>query len=51
MFREHIRYTGTLIPRELDLKVGTVEDLDKGNGPLIMRIHGDNMKGECRSPL
>jgi len=37
--------------REIHPEVGTLEDLNMGNGPLIIRIPGDNMKGECRSPL
>jgi len=31
--------------------VGTVEDPDEGNSPLIIRIPRDNMKGKCRSLL
>ena len=30
--------------------MATLEGPDEGIGPLIMRIPGDNMNGECRSP-
>ena len=31
--------------------MGTLEDLDDGNGPLIIRVPENNTKGKCRSPL
>ena len=45
------QYARTQIPGKLDLEVGSLEDPEGGNGPLIMRVPRDNMKGECRSPL
>ena len=51
MVREQTQYAEPLIPREIDPEVGTLNVPDEGNGPLIMRVLEDNMKGECRSPL
>jgi len=31
---------------EVDPKVGTLVDLDKGKGPMVMRDPGDTMKSE-----
>jgi len=31
MLRENAWFSGTLIPREIDLEVGTLEDLKGGN--------------------
>lgn len=46
MFREQTWYSGILIPRELDPKMGTLEDPNEANGPLNMRIPEDIMKGQ-----
>jgi len=35
MNREQTRFTGTLMPREIDPEVGTLEGPDDGNSPLI----------------
>ena len=35
MIREQTRFAGTLMPKEIDKEVGTLEDRDEGNGPLI----------------
>ena len=35
----------------VDPEVKTLEDPDECNGAFIMRVVGDNMKGECRSLL
>ena len=51
MFAEQTRYARTLIPRDLDLEVGTVENRDEGNGPVIMRVPSYNMNDKGRSPL
>ena len=41
-----IRFMGTLMPREIDPGVGTLENLDEGNGPLIsLRIIRDVSDG------
>ena len=38
MFKKQNQYEVTLIPRELDIEVGTVEDPDEGHSPSIMRV-------------
>ena len=35
MTREQTWFAGTLMPRQIDPKLGTLEDLDECNGPLI----------------
>ena len=35
MIRKQTQFAGTLIPREIDPEVGTLEDHDEDNGPLI----------------
>ena len=44
MIREQTQFAGTPTPREIDPEVGTVEDLDESNCPLIMRVPKDIMK-------
>ena len=51
MFREQTRDVEILIPRKLDVEVANLGDPDVGSGLLIMRVVGDNTKGECTSPL
>jgi len=38
---EDTRYTGTLMPRELDPEMATLEDIDESNGPYILYSEGD----------
>ena len=35
----------------VNLEMGTLENPGEGNGPLMIRIPENNMKGEYRSPL
>ena len=45
MIREQTQFMETLMPREIDPKVGTLKDPSEGNAPLIVRVPGDIMKG------
>ena len=51
MIREQIQFAGAIMPRGIDSEVGTLEDPNEDNDPLIIRIPRDNMKGECRFSL
>ena len=50
VFVEQIQY-GDPNCQGVDLEVGAIEDPDDANGPLIIRIPRDYVKGKCRSPL
>ena len=49
MIKEHTRFAGTLMHREIDPEVGTLEDPNEGNGRLIflgiVRNVSDNLIG------
>ena len=40
MIREYTRCVGALLPREIDLEVGILEDSDKSNGPKYVISQG-----------
>jgi len=51
MIREQTRFAGTLMSREIDSEVGTLEDPDEGNDPLISTGITRNVSDDLTSTM